>query len=254
MILQTRLLKLFVPGLFILLLGSCVGSPSTDESIEEAAYAMPDRYAAATVETVLKDGGNAVDAAIASAFVLAVTFPEAGNIGGGGFMLAHMDGKSHFLDYREKAPLTASRDMYLDADGNVIERASLIGIRAAGVPGTVAGLWQAHQKFGTKPWSSLIAPAIKYAEDGFEVHPKKAKAIVSTIDWFDGKVNFAEHFAAMADGGVFRQADLASVLRRIAKHGPTDFYQGKTAELLLAQSKRDDGLITAKDLDEYQAV
>jgi len=241
-------------ALVVLLLPSCVSPLEPEQTLREAAYAMPDRYAAITVENVLKSGGNAVDASIAAAFVLAVTFPEAGNIGGGGFMLAYMDGKNHFLDYREKAPLKASRDMYLDAEGNVIEKASLVGIRAAGVPGTVAGLWKAHQKFGSKSWRSLIAPAIEYAEQGFEVHPKKAKDIPSTVDWFDGKVNFAKHFGAMANGGVFKQVELGAVLRRIAEQGPSDFYQGKTAALLLAQSARDNGLISAIDLADYEAV
>jgi gamma-glutamyltranspeptidase/glutathione hydrolase len=219
-----------------------------------ASYAMPDKYAAIAVEQVLRDGGNAVDAAIAAAFVLAVTFPEAGNIGGGGFMLARMNGANHFLDYREKAPLKASRDMYLNEDGSVIENASLIGIRAAGVPGTVNGLWLAHERFGTKSWASLIAPAIAYAEQGFEVHPKKAKAIPETIAWFDGKVNFSKHFGEMANGGVFKQPDLADVLKRIALSGPDDFYVGETSKLILAQSDRDNGLLTARDLAEYKSV
>ena len=193
------------------------------KDLPQASYAMPDKYAARVVHEILDDGGNAVDAAIAAAFVLAVTFPEAGNIGGGGFMLAHMDGENHFLDYREKAPLTASRDMYLDADGRVVDKASLVGIRAAGVPGTVAGLWKAHKKFATKSWASLLEPAIGYAESGFEVHPKKAKAIEDTISWFDGQVNFAKYFGVMAEGGVFKQADLAATLKRIAEHGPVSY-------------------------------
>lgn len=251
---NTRLINVALIGLITFLLSACVSQPLPETSVRDAAYAMPDRYAAKTVETVLKNGGNAVDAAVAAAFVLAVTFPEAGNIGGGGFMLAHMDGQSYFLDYREKAPLTASRDMYLDDNGDVVAKSSLVGIRAAGVPGTVAGLWKAHQKFGTKPWASLIAPAIIYAEQGFDVHPKKAKAITETIQWFDGKVNFAQHFGAMAQGGVFKQADLGAVLRRIATQGPSDFYQGETAALLVAQSTRDSGLISKEDLADYQAV
>lgn len=250
----TRLRTRLSIGLTVLLLSSCVSYPKLESPIREAAYAMPDRYAAAAVNAVLKDGGNAVDAAVAAAFVLAVTFPEAGNIGGGGFMLAYMDGKNHFLDYREKAPLKASRDMYLDTDGNVIEKSSLVGIRAAGVPGTVAGIWEAHQEFGTKPWASLLAPAIVYADQGFEVHSKKAKVIPDSIAWFDGKVNFAEHFGAMANGGVFRQPELANVLKRIAKQGPNDFYHGRTSKLLLAQSQRDNGLISAEDLSSYRAV
>ena len=215
---------------------------------------MPDENAAQVVEQILREGGNAVDASIAAAFVLAVTFPEAGNIGGGGFMLARMDGEDYFLDYREKAPLTASRDMYLDRSGEVIPKSSLVGIRAAGVPGTVDGLWRAHKKFGSMPWAKLLSPAIQFAQQGFEVHPKKAKAILDTIDWFDGEVNFAEHFGAMARDKVFAQPDLAKVLTRIARYGPKDFYSGKTAKLLVAQSERDNGLITAEDLRSYESV
>lgn len=253
-LLNLRLVNGLFVGLTLLLLAACTSQLNSQKEGADAAYAMPDQYAAKTVDAILRDGGNAVDAAVAAAFVLAVTLPEAGNIGGGGFMLAYMDGQNHFLDYREKAPLTASRDMYLDANGDVIEKSSLVGIRAAGVPGTVAGIWKAHQKFGSKPWASLIAPAISYAEQGFQVHPKKAKGIISTIEWFDGKVNFAEHFAEMAEGGVFKQAELGAVLRRISAHGANDFYTGKTAELLIAQSIRENGLISAKDLKQYQAV
>lgn len=206
------------------------------------------------VEDVLRSGGNAVDASIAAAFVLAVTFPEAGNIGGGGFMLTRMNSKNYFLDYREKAPLLATRDMYLDAQGQVIDKASLIGIRAAGVPGTVHGLWQAHKKFATQSWANLLKPAIGYAEFGFEVHPKKATAINETIKWFDGQVNFESHFADMAKGGIFKQPKLAATLKRIAKHGAQDFYKGRTAKLLIAQSQRDGGLIQAADLENYSSV
>jgi len=232
---------------------ACTSTP-TNQKLREAAFAMPDNYAAQVVEHILRDGGNAVDASIAAAFVLAVTFPEAGNIGGGGFMLARMDGEDYFLDYREKAPLTASRDMYLDSSGAVIPKSSLVGIRAAGVPGTVDGMWRAHKKFGTMPWAKLLSPAIRFAEQGFEVHPKKAKAILGTIEWFNGEVNFAEHFGAMASEKVFVQPDLANVLRRIARYGPKDFYNGKTAKLLLAQSEKDNGLITADDLESYESV
>ncbi len=240
-------------------LSACASAPNTKVNLSpkqlgQAAYAVPDQNAAEVVDRVLSNGGNAVDAAVAAAFVLAVTFPEAGNIGGGGFMLARVDGENHFLDYREKAPLKASRDMYLDSHGEVIEKASLVGIRAAGIPGTVAGLWEAHQKFGTRPWAELVAPAVAYAKHGFVVHPKKAKAIPDSIDWFENKVNFAEYFGAMATQRTFKQAELASVLERIAEHGPKDFYSGETAKLLVAQSDRDGGLISAQDLQAYKAV
>jgi gamma-glutamyltranspeptidase/glutathione hydrolase len=185
---------------------------------------------------------------------LAVTFPEAGNIGGGGFLLTRMKGETHFLDYREKAPLTAYRDMYLDAQGEVIPKLSLVGIRAAGVPGTVAGMWEAHQKFASMSWAELIAPAIQYAQQGFVVHPKKAADVKDIMLWFGDTVNFAEHFSEMQSPGVFKQPDLAATLQRIASQGPQDFYAGQTARLLVAQSERENGLITMQDLAEYQAV
>ncbi|MBT8115886.1 MAG: gamma-glutamyltransferase [Arenicella sp.] len=247
--------KLLLLGFVSITLVACTSLPTTEPSGPfTASYAMPDRYAAETVEQVLRDGGNAVDAAIAAAFVLAVTFPEAGNIGGGGFLLARMDKQYHFLDYREKAPLNAERDMYMDDDGEVIPKASLVGIRAAGVPGTVAGMWEAHRKFGTKPWRSLLAPAVDYAANGFKVHPQTAGEIDGVLDWFGGAVNFAEHFAEMRNATLFRQPELAATLQRIADNGAADFYSGKTAELLVEQMQRDNGLITAQDLAEYQAV
>ena len=225
------------------------------DSGSQSALAMPDPYAAAAVEQVLRDGGNAIDAAVTAAFVLAVTFPEAGNIGGGGFLLTRMDGDLHFLDYREKAPLTATRDMYQDEDGNVAEKNSLVGIRAAGVPGTVAGFWQAHQKFGTRPWAELIAPAIDLAQQGFEVNPVKAEEIEYFDNWFDGAVNFMQHIgSSMQQGGVFSQPQLAATLRRIAEQGLDGFYRGETAKLMVAQMQREGGLISEQDLLEYQPV
>src|SRR5512134_2067771 len=137
-----------------------------------AAVAMPDAYSADVAREVLLSGGNAVDAAVAAAFALAVTYPEAGNIGGGGFMLAYVAGEGAFLDYRETAPAAATRDMYLNAQGELSGDASLTGHRAVGVPGTVAGLWAAHQRYGRLPWTQLLAPAIRLADDGFVVHAK----------------------------------------------------------------------------------
>jgi len=241
-------------SMVIFTVSACSSTPSTPKQQQKAAYAMPDKYSAMVVDRVLRDGGNAVDAAIAAAFVLAVTFPEAGNIGGGGFMLTHMNGEQNFLDYREKAPLTASRDMYLDSEGNVMGRSSLIGIRAAGVPGTVAGLWSAHQKYATKPWAELVEPAILLASQGFEVHPKKSEGIPGMIEWFAGEVNFSSYFGKMQDGGVFKQAELAETLRRIQLDGRQGFYQGKTADLLVQQMQRDGGLISQQDLSDYQSV
>ena len=142
-------------------------------TLEGGAVAAPDQYGAQVAADILKKGGNAVDAAVATAFTLAVTYPEAGNIGGGGFMTLYVDGKAYFLDYREVAPKAATRNMYLDDKGEIIENLSLVGARAAGVPGTVMGLWEAHRKFGKLPWAELLTPAVGYAKNGFKVAEKQ---------------------------------------------------------------------------------
>jgi gamma-glutamyltranspeptidase/glutathione hydrolase len=218
-----------------------------------AAVASPDRYGAAAAEEVLKAGGNAVDAAIATAFALAVTYPEAGNLGGGGFSTIVFDGKPYFLDYRERAPGAASADMYLDANGNVIPGASTIGSRAAGVPGTVRGLWALHIKFGTLPWARLVAPAIRYAKDGFVVSGQLERTARAVAQSVEGKTNFAKYFGSLKAGQTFRQPELAATLERIASGGVRGFYEGPTADLIVAQMKRDRGLITAEDLKAYAA-
>src|SRR6202041_1438318 len=128
-----------------------------------SAVAVADKFSADAAEQIFKEGGNAVDAAASIAFTLAVTYPEAGNIGGGGFMTLYVNGKPYFLDYREKAPLSATRNMYLDDKGNVIKDMSLFGYRAVGVPGTVEGMWEAQRRFGKLKWKQVLAPAIKYA-------------------------------------------------------------------------------------------
>jgi gamma-glutamyltranspeptidase / glutathione hydrolase len=220
----------------------------------QAAVAFPDQWGAEVAEQILRAGGNAVDAAVASGFSLAVTFIEAGNIGGGGFMLIHMDGEAIFLDYRETAPLAAHRDMFLDKEGKVIDKASLIGARAAGVPGSVAGFWAAHQRFGKLPWADVVAPAIKLAEEGFIPGKFQADDIRKHFQWFKNRANFEVHFGGVKEGQRFKQPALAATLKRIAKDGPEDFYRGETARLLVAQMQRDDGLITAKDLAEYKAI
>jgi len=131
--------------------------------------AVADEFSADAAERIFKEGGNAVDAAVAVAFTLAVTYPEAGNIGGGGFMTLYVNGKPYFMDYRERAPIAATKDMYLDKDGNVVKGMSLVGMRAVGVPGTVEGMWEVQKRFGKLKWKQVLAPAIHYARDGFEV-------------------------------------------------------------------------------------
>jgi len=205
---------------------------------------------------VLRDGGNAVDAAIATAFALAAVLPSAGNIGGGGFMVAHIDGQSYALDFRETAPAAGSRDMYLDGKGETGDR-SVTGHLAAGVPGSVAGLWAAHQKLGSKPWADLVQPAIRLAEDGFVIDEYAAtviKAEAERLARFPASAAlYVPGGQPLAPGARLKNPDLARTLRRIAEHGRDGFYKGETADLILAEMKRGKGIITAKDLEGYEA-
>jgi len=228
------------------------GSSAFAAALEGGAVASPDRYGAEVAAQILKKGGNAVDAAVATAFTLAVTYPEAGNLGGGGFMTLFIDGKPYFLDYRETAPKAATRDMYLNEKGEIIENLSLVGARAAGVPGTVMGLWEAHKKFGKLPWSELITPAVGYAKNGFKVADKQYQYREDALKLFKETTNFGDYFGSMKPGEIFRQPELAATLERIADQGAKDFYEGKTSELLVAQMKADKGLITRQDLHDYK--
>ncbi|WP_422422489.1 gamma-glutamyltransferase [Pseudomonas sp. GZD-222] len=223
-------------------------------TLDGGAVAAPDQYGAQVAADVLKKGGNAVDAAVATAFTLAVTYPEAGNIGGGGFMTLYMDGKPYFLDYREVAPKAATRNMYLDEKGEIIENLSLVGSRAAGVPGTVMGLWEVHQKFGKLPWAELITPAVGYAKNGFKIASKQYQYREDALGLFKDSTNFNDYFGTMKVGETFKQPELAQTLERIADKGVSEFYQGKTADLLVAQMQADKGLISKDDLKDYKAV
>jgi gamma-glutamyltranspeptidase / glutathione hydrolase len=207
---------------------------------------------------VMRQGGNAVDAAVATAFALAVTLPEAGNIGGGGFCVIRMpDGTVTALDFREKAPLAANRNMYLDANGKLTNR-SVIGHLAAGVPGTVAGLFEAHKRFGKLPWAALLEPAIRMADSGIVVRKSLAHAVASDsarLVRYRGSARlFLPGGHPLAEGSLWRNPDIAGCLRRIAESGPAGFYDGKTARLLLDEMRRGGGLISARDLREYTAV
>ncbi len=243
--------------LALVLVSACSSENKTisdQPATKQAAIAIPDKYAAQVAEDILKAGGNAVDAAVATGFALAVTYIDAGNIGGGGFMLIYMDGEPIFLDYRETAPLAANRDMYLDAEGNVIKNASLIGSKAAGVPGTVAGFWSAHQRFGKLPWQDVVEPAIKLAKQGFIPHKILVDSVKEHFDWFGTSTNFKNYFAGIKTGELFKQPELAKTLERISTNGAKDFYQGKTAELIVAQMKSSSGIISAEDLQNYQTI
>jgi gamma-glutamyltranspeptidase/glutathione hydrolase len=233
-----------------------VGTPAAPAAARAgiAAVAAPDRPSAEVARDVLRRGGNAVDAAIATAFALAVTYPEAGNLGGGGFLTLHIDGKQAFLDFRETAPAAATRDMYLDAAGKAVPDASLVGARAAGVPGTVAGLWAAHQRYGTLPWKALLAPSIRLAREGFVVDAQLAERIREQAAELAGRTNFAAHFGAVAAGQRWRQPELARTLERIAAQGTDGFYRGRTADLIVAEMRRGGGLVSAADLVGYRAA
>src|SRR5215472_5218036 len=222
------------------------GMVATDESLASQAG----------VE-ILKRGGNAVDAAVATAFALAVVEPAAGNIGGGGFMLVRLtDGKSAFFDYREIAPGQATREMYLKPDGKLDNEASIVGYRSVAVPGTVAGLALALQTSGIMKLADVMQPAIRLAADGFPITEKLLRefaeerkdlqrfSMSSRIFLNDGKM--------YKPGDTFRQPELAATLKRIAKLGPADFYQGETAQMLVRDMAALGGLITLDDLAHYQ--
>ena len=209
--------------------------------------------------TILKKGGNAVDAAVAVQFALAVTLPQAGNIGGGGFMVYRSGtGQTNTLDFREKAPAKASADMYLDANGNVIPDKSLYTHQAAGVPGSVDGMVQAHQKYGKLKWAELVQPAIDLAAKGFKVTELLANDLNRNMGKFDtlntsGK-NYFARTAPYKAGDVLIQADLAKTLTLIRDKGRAGFYEGQVAALLVAGMKAGKGMITRADLNNYHSV
>jgi gamma-glutamyltranspeptidase / glutathione hydrolase len=205
---------------------------------------------------VLKSGGNAVDAAVAVGFALAVTHPVAGNLGGGGFLLVRMaNGKTTFLDFRECAPGKASRDMYLGPDGNATED-SIFGWRSSGVPGSVAGFEAAYKEFGTKPWAELVAPAVKLARDGFPVTAPFAASLESAQRLLgsdpESKRIFLRDGNFYKPGETFKQPELADTLQRIQANGAKGFYEGETAKRLADAMAAHGGLITAADLAQYK--
>jgi gamma-glutamyltranspeptidase/glutathione hydrolase len=203
---------------------------------------------------MMEAGGNAVDAAVATGFALAVVHPPAGNLGGGGFMLIRMaDGRTHFLDYREKAPAAATRDMYLDAQGNVIEGASEIGYKSIGVPGSVAGMVYAEQKYGKLTLKQVMAPAIRLAREGYALSWGEARDFHDRYlaEFPESRRTFQRDGNYYQPGEIFRQPDLARTLELIAAK-PDDFYHGALARKLAAAMQKGGGLITADDLAHYE--
>jgi gamma-glutamyltranspeptidase / glutathione hydrolase len=249
--LRNRLPKL--AGCLLLCLIATAGW-AADRSLAAGAIASPDIYGARAARQVLREGGNAVDAAVATGFVLAVTYPEAGNLGGGGLMTLYVAGKPYFLDYRETAPRAASERMYLDRKGDPVPGLSTVGNLSSGVPGTVAGLAEAHRRFGALGWRRDLAPAIALARDGFIV-PEGLAAERDEAREFSS-TNFAAWAGGLTAGRRFRQPQLAATLQRIAGGGAQAFYAGRTADLIVAQMARGPvkGLITHADLAAYKAV
>lgn len=216
-------------------------------------------HATAVGLQVLQDGGNAVDAAVAVALTLAVTFPQAGNLGGGGFLVFRAaDGSATTIDFRERAPAAANRDMYLREDGSVDHDKVQHGVTAAGVPGSPAGLLYALQKYGTKSLPDVAQPAIRLAREGFVVDRHLAGALRAKrrvlARFPSSKAVFFDGDAPIAQGQVLVQRDLAATLQRFADQGLKGFYEGRTAELLAAHMERDGGFVTADDLRAYVPV
>jgi len=242
------------------LLSLALGARLIARQPEHAQHAMVvsgDDLATDAGVKILKNGGNAVDAAVAIGFALAVTYPYAGNLGGGGFMLVRFaDGRSTFIDFRERAPGKASRGMYLDAKGNPT-RDSVEGWRSSGVPGTVRGLELAQKKYGRAKWEAVLAPAIELASKGFPVTYEFAdslKAARNLPSDPESKRIFLKNGAYYAIGDSFLQPELSHTLERVAKLGSKDFYEGETAKMLADAMAKHGGLITLADLKEYAAV
>lgn len=201
-----------------------------------------------------------MDAAIATAFALSVTYPSCGNIGGGGFLTYYQrNGNVNTIDFRITAPLSASEGMYLGADGKKIDDSLFNTIKAAGVPGTVAGLELAHKKYGSLPWADLISPSIKIARDGFPLHQKLFNELKNEKQYLlrypsSRKIFFRPDSSSFEIGEIIKQPDLARTLERLQKGGANEFYRGETAELLVRFVKKNDGFITAQDLLNYRVV
>jgi gamma-glutamyltranspeptidase/glutathione hydrolase len=229
-------------------------------AVSNSGMVVSQHYLATEVgKTILDQGGNAIDASVAVAFALAVVLPRAGNIGGGGFLVLHNaeENKNYALDYREMAPAAAGRDMYLNEDGSINKSTSRLGYLASGIPGTVAGMWEAHQKFGSMPWKDLLKPAIQLAKKGFKVSSFMADSINrahSSMKDYPSTVSiFFPEFPLKPNHNLV-QKDLAATLQRIAQNGKDGFYKGKTAKMFAAAMKKNNGLITEDDLKNYKAV
>lgn len=228
------------------------------EVFEQAAVVTAHPIASKIGAEILEKGGNAVDAAVAVKFALAVVYPNAGNLGGGGFLVYRThQGEYNTLDFREKAPHRADKDMYLDDQKNPIEDLSLYSELASGVPGSVAGMAEAHSKYGTMEWSELLKPSIELAKNGFKITKRQAKEFNHYQKRFK-KLNPSGAAIIKDDpweeGDLFIQTELAETLVRIGEFGADGFYKGETAELIVQQMQQGNGIITLEDLESYEAV
>lgn len=260
-----KLQSLFCLALVSLLFIQCRVSPEPSIAIPEVKGLITDQAMVVSAHplateagvAILKKGGNAVDAAVAVHLALAVVYPAAGNIGGGGFMVMRAaNAQTYALDFREKAPAAAFRDMYLDENGDVIEDLSWRGAKAAGVPGSVAGMVAVHDSLGSLPWAELVAPAIALARDGFVLTEKEAKNFngkKSTIDRFSTMPTVFEQKDRWMAGDIIKMPELAATLERISTQGKAGFYEGETAALIVAEMKRNNGIMSLKDLQDYDA-
>jgi gamma-glutamyltranspeptidase / glutathione hydrolase len=230
------------------------------KSFDQAAVVSATQQASEAGTEILRKGGNAVDAAVAVKFALAVTFPAAGNLGGGGFMVYRgADGTQATLDFREIAPGTAHRDMYLDRDGEVVDGLSTYGHLASGVPGTVDGMITAIEKFGSLPLDVVLGPAIRLAREGFHLSWREASSLNRNRARFANFTSSAKYFTKpeserFVEGELFIQEDLAKTLDRIAQHGRDGFYAGETADFIVAEMQNNNGIFTHEDLKNYKSV
>jgi gamma-glutamyltranspeptidase/glutathione hydrolase len=247
--------NLFISLLVIPLLASAAGAaPVHPVHAAHAMVASVHELASQAGVEMMQAGGNAVDAAVATGFALAVVHPQAGNLGGGGFMLIRMaDGAAHFIDYREKAPAAATANMYLDFQGNVIENASLVGYKAVAVPGSVAGLAYALKTYGKLPLAQVMTPAIKLARDGYALAWEDAEDLRDNdlAKFPESKRIFQRDGNYFKQGEILRQPELARTLERVARN-PDEFYHGAMARELAAAIQKGGGLITAQDLAQYE--
>ncbi len=267
-------------GLMVMAVAFATGDDPAEAFAKHVVVAQ-EGHAAEAGREALRAGGNAVDAAVATAFALAVTHPAAGNVGGGGFLVAFEpdgeQGRVTTFDFREAAPASASERMYLDSEGKLLPR-HRAGPRAAGVPGTVAGLALAHRRLGTRPWGELVRPAVKLAREGFPISKTLARSLNAQLrpldeaqtegpdeDLGDRPERLADFPASVAaygkpdgspwaEGDILKQPDLAATLERIAKGGAEGFYGGETAEKIVAAMEAGGGTITAADLRAYRAI